>query len=103
MKNKRPRVLGPCFKSGCRRPATGSHVCATCEKLFVEKMKKKAVADDVLLEETAQKFKDKEIFNVLCCGDHWEEGLRRTKRHAVTAHPVNLLRVVGAGLKGEKI
>ena len=69
---------GPCFKKGCKQNGGTIHACITCEKLH-------------------------EIFAVQCCAVHYDEGLKKVRRHAVTAHPVNLLRVVAAGLKGEQI
>ena len=42
-------------------------------------------------------------FQIQCCGEHWEAGLKKVKAHALIKHPTNILRVTLAGLKGEKI
>jgi hypothetical protein len=79
---------GACFKEGCQENGGTIHTCLTCEKLA-------GAGGEAVLGTP--------IFIVQCCTTHYDEGLKRIKRHALTAHPVNLLRVMAAGLKGEKI
>ncbi len=67
-----------CFKGGCAEQGLGMDECLTCEKLGKN-------------------------FRIISCGKHRVEGLSRVKKHALTKHPANLLRVVAAGLKGEEI
>jgi hypothetical protein len=81
---------GPCFKKGCKQNGGTIHHCVTCEKI------RDAQGSDPIT-------KVHEVFTVQCCAVHFDEGLKKIRRHAVTAHPVNLLRVVAAGLKGEQI
>lgn len=80
---------GPCFKKGCALNGGILHECLTCEKL----------------SETSQVAHGEpiEVFKVQACTVHSDEGLKRVRRHAVTAHPANLLGVIAAGLKGEVI
>lgn len=37
------------------------------------------------------------------CPAHWDQGVADMKKHALVGHPVNILRAVGAGLRGEDI
>lgn len=76
---------GPCFKKGCKQNGGTIHTCITCEKLA---------------SSTSQ---GGEVFQVQCCTVHYHDGLKKVRRHAITAHPANLLRVVAAGLRGEEI
>jgi hypothetical protein len=87
---------GPCFKKDCQLNGGTIHTCITCEKLAAEAMSRGDVGGALIPDEH-------EVFVIQCCRVHYDEGLKRVKRHALTAHPVNLLRVMAAGLKGEKI
>jgi hypothetical protein len=66
--------------SGCNRKAQVKHECLTCLKL-----------------------KAGTVFVVCGCRWHKAEALTIIKRHALTAHPVNMLRAGVAALKGEDI
>lgn len=81
-----PKVEGPCEHEGCTKKARGEHVCLTCEKLH-----------------EAGKLEEPEIHRKRYCASHREAMLTKVRKHAVTAHPANLLRVIAAGLKGERI
>jgi hypothetical protein len=74
------RHLGPCFVEECQNNGATIHECLTCVNLHKEKP-----------------------FQIQCCGEHWEAGLKKVKAHALIKHPTNILRVTLAGLKGEKI
>jgi hypothetical protein len=45
----------------------------------------------------------REVFARQACDLHDAEALAEVKRHALVAHPINILRVLVAGLRGEKI
>lgn len=77
---------GPCFAKKCKQNGGTIHHCITCEELV-----------------RAGKLAAEDAFKVQCCAVHVHEGLKKVRRHAVTAHPANLLRVVAAGLRGEEI
>ena len=81
---------GPCFKKGCQLNGGILHECLTCENLA--KAAEMAGEDHGIV-----------VFKIQCCTRHSDEGLKKVRRHALTAHPANLLRVVAAGLKGEQI
>lgn len=74
---------GPCFRKGCKLNGGAIHTCITCEKI--------------------KEAQPHEVFQIQCCRVHYYDGLKKVRRHAVTAHPANLLRVVAAGLRGEEI
>lgn len=69
-----------CSHDDCRRRAKAKHECVTCEKLASE-----------------------ERFFLFSCAYHHEPVKARVKRHALVAHPVNILRATGAALKGEDV
>jgi hypothetical protein len=73
-----------CFKKGCTEKGVGMDECLTCEQLVAAGKRTKA-------------------FRVVSCAQHRLDGLAAVKKHALVKHPVNLLRVIAAGLKGEKI
>lgn len=78
------RLKERCGHPGCRRRAKAKHECLTCEKLVAAG-------------------KSETVFFAAGCGEHANETIQRIKRHALTAHPVNILRAVGAQLKGEDV
>lgn len=71
-----------CFKKGCEKDGVGMDECLTCENLGRTGSRK---------------------FRIVSCIDHRLEGMGLVKKHALVKHPSNLLRVVAAGLMGEKI
>jgi hypothetical protein len=75
-----------CYHADCNRIAPVTHTCRTCEELAA---KAKIRLGDVL--------------SVHCCPYHLEDGLQKLKRHALTAHPFNILRATAAALKGEEV
>ena len=82
---KRIRLKERCSAaSECSRRAQVKHECVTCIKLKEAK-------------------KVETVFVVCGCRWHKPEALTIMKRHALTAHPVNLLRAGVAALKGESI
>ena len=58
--------------------------CVTCENL-----------------RDAGKLEDDKVFRIQTCVPHRDHAVVRMKRHALVAHPVNILRVTVAALKGE--
>lgn len=80
------RPQGACFKKKCRRKSVGHLECLTCEKLAAH-----------------AKIKVDEIHTVHACDVHWTEGVAAARKHALTGHPANILRAVGAALKGEEV
>lgn len=83
-KKPKPQPLpGPCDVEGCRQRGGELFECQTCLDL--------AAAGKL----TGEVFKRKP------CVDHRDKALEQVRRHAVTAHPVNLLRVAAAALRGE--
>lgn len=78
--NCRPeRIHGTCSYEGCERKALQKHECRGCEA------------------------KGKDVFTLKTCQYHHEEIKGMMKKHAYTKHPVNLLRAVVAGLRGQDI
>ncbi len=49
----------------------------------------------------AGKKTDAEVFTIQTCGLHRERALQIIKRHALVAHPINIVRATIAGLRGE--
>ncbi len=88
---------GPCFKKGCQLNGSILHECLTCEKLELEAAASRGNEDEVGDLDRSK------LFTIQACVVHSDEGLKKVRRHALTAHPANLLRVVAAGLKGEQI
>lgn len=74
------KVKGPCFVEGCRRRARVQHECLTCEAKNPD-----------------------EIHTVKACRKHGARAMQAIRRHALVAHPVNLLRATAAALKGEDV
>jgi hypothetical protein len=72
-------ITGKCGVVDCKRKARAKHACVTCEKL------------------------GKPEFAVKCCSEHFFPGLELLKKHALTAHPSNILGAMGAALKGEDV
>lgn len=68
----------------CPSKAVVEYVCIACEHL-------------------AQNKPNREIHASYGCKNHSEWALARMKKHALTKHPVNLLRAVAAGLAGEEV
>lgn len=60
-----------CSYDGCIRRSKAKHECTTCEE-----------------------------FALRACGYHQTQVLETMKRHVLLAHPVNILRAVGAQLAG---
>lgn len=75
-----------CFKKGCGKKGEGMDECLTCEHLIMQ----------------GRRDRDKK-FRVVSCAEHAPERLGIVKKHALTRHPSNLLRVIAAGLMGEEI
>lgn len=73
------KIKGQCFIEGCHRKAKVAHECLTCEKL------------------------DKPIHTVKACRIHQARAMQAIRRHALVAHPVNLVRAIVATLKGEDL
>jgi hypothetical protein len=76
--------VGACFEDKCHEVGGESFVCRTCEELVA-----------------AGKRKPEHVFRVQTCPKHREKAEAKVRAHAILAHPYNMLRVVGAGLKGE--
>lgn len=83
---------GPCFKvfkkeegaeSRCGNRGVIVHHCRICEDLAA-----------------AGKLKG-EPYKIQTCVHHHDEAVQEIKKHALVAHPVNLLRAGVAALKGE--
>jgi hypothetical protein len=87
---------GACFKEGCKDNGGTIHTCITCESLVANDLARRGEDYGTLINHES-------VFKVQCCAKHYNDGLTKVKRHALTAHPVNILRVMAAGLKGEKI
>lgn len=68
----------------CKQRGGEMFHCRTCEEL-----------------RDAGKKTDDEVYRVQFCVGHRDKGIAKIKRHALLAHPVNILRVTVAGLKGE--
>jgi hypothetical protein len=81
---KRIKIKGPCNIDGCRRKAKIKFDCLTCEALV-------------------EAGKTKTAFAVRVCKPHGARGQQRIRRHALVAHPVNILRAGLAALKGEDL
>lgn len=82
IKPKKRRLSSPC--DFCKRRAKAKHECITCDWL-----KKDGKTDA--------------IFTVHACGHHQEEGMAKIRKHALVAHPINLIRAAIAALKGEDV
>ncbi len=76
---KKTKLKERCGHDGCYRRAQVKHECRTCDEL------------------------GKEIFTVAACGHHATGAMEEIKRHCLVKHPVNILRGVGAALKGEDV
>jgi hypothetical protein len=79
LKNKRKRPkqdAGACFVDDCKVNGDETFHCKTCEAIG-------------------------KTFSVQTCPWHREDAAAKIKKHALTAHPVNLLRAVVAGLNGD--
>ncbi len=74
-----PKLKERCSHEGCNARAKQKHECLTCEKL------------------------GKEVFTIAGCREHASWALTMVKRHALVKHPVNMLRVGAAALRGEDI
>jgi hypothetical protein len=73
---------GMCVVDGCKRKAhpQGRFVCITCEK------------------------KDEDPpFSLQACGPHSNAVLMMVRKHALSAHPVNILRATAAVIKGDAL
>lgn len=68
----------------CRKRAKVIHECRTC----------------IALKEAGKR---DEVFETTGCAQHAEEALQEIKKHALLAHPSNLLRASVAALKGEDV
>jgi hydroxylamine reductase (hybrid-cluster protein) len=79
--SNRVKIKAKCGHEGCKRRAKAKHECLTCEKLV-------------------EAGKQDTVFFAAGCGHHAQEAIERIKKHALTAHPVNILRGVVAQLKG---
>jgi hypothetical protein len=94
------RAKMKCGAQGCDADGIAAHECVTCAALVEESNRTHG-----RLRELFKQGKHKEIYVAFSCGDlkHREAVLRKVRKHAVTKHPANLLRVIGAGLAGEEI
>ena len=72
---------------GCELDATSEHVCLTCEALVAAGKKGKGP--------------DGGVFRRKVCPLHRGAALEAVKRHALSAHPVNMLKMAVAVLKGD--
>jgi hypothetical protein len=79
IKKKNKRQLGIC--AFCHRRAKATHHCRTCESL-------------------RDAGKRDEVFHIQFCRAHAPEAQSAIRRHALGAHPVNILRAAGAVLRG---
>ena len=70
----------PCSFEGCKAKAKSKFECIACEHL-----------------------KRKEPHISYGCSKHAEWAMEQMKKHALTKHPVNLLRAIAAGLAGEEV
>lgn len=84
MKKKKVKIRKRCSIVDCKRRVTTTHECRTCERL-----------------ELVQDF-DTSPKVMYACDRHYEAVVALMKRHAVTKHPLNLLRVFAGMLKGEE-
>ena len=82
-KKKEKPHRGPCFDDSCEERGGEIFHCITCEDL-----------------RDAGKKKPDEVFSIQCCVFHRDAAVDKIKRHALIAHPVNILRATVAGLKG---
>jgi len=71
----------------CELDATSEHVCLTCEALVAAGKKGKGPDDGV--------------FQRKVCPLHRGMALEAVKKHALVAHPVNMLKMAVAVLKGD--
>ena len=74
--------FGPCQHAECLRKARATFTCRTCEDLHAAGRR-----------ET--------ITEIAFCHPHQPWAAEKIRRHALTKHPVNLVRAFVAGLKGE--
>lgn len=77
---------GPCFFPGCTTNGGTIHHCVTCEKLA----EVRSIPPSV-------------VVRIQTCRKHNALAVKKIRKHALVAHPMNMLRVVVAGLKGEDI
>lgn len=84
IKKKKPKITAKCSYDDCNRRAKAKHECITCEYLL-------------------DAGKVESVHTVYACGHHQAEGLAAMKRHALTAHPINIVRAAVAALKGEDV
>ena len=84
MRPDEPPHRGPCFVEGCEERGGQMFHCVTCEELAAK-----------------GKILEADVFRVQYCVNHAAEAEARIKRHALIAHPYNILRVAVAALKGE--
>jgi len=81
---KKKKLTARCDHPNCKRRAKSRRECLTCEKLV-------------------EAGKAESVFTLHACGYHQGNILERIKKHTLTAHPVNILRAMGAALKGEDV
>lgn len=74
---------GDCFDSECKERGGEKFHCITCESL-----------------RDAGKKKAGDVFVIQTCVIHRDKAIEKIKKHALVAHPVNILRATVAGLKG---
>ena len=74
------RDLGPCFAEDCQNNGDQTLYCSTCEAKGRPSPHK-----------------------IQTCSPHLHEALREMKKHVLGKHPVNILRVTAAALRGESI
>jgi hypothetical protein len=84
LEKKQKPHQGPCFIEGCKGRGGEIFHCRTCEALVA-----------------AGKKKEDDVFRLQVCTQHRDEALWLMKRHALLAHPFNILRATGAALKGQ--
>lgn len=72
---------------GCELDATSEHVCLTCEKLVAEGR--------------AGKGPDGGIYRRKVCPLHRGAALEAVRKHALVAHPINILKMAVAVVRGD--
>ena len=75
---------GPCFAKECKERGGEIFHCITCEQL-----------------RDAGKKTDADVFRIQTCVLHRDKAIAKIKTHALVKHPVNIVKVTIAGLKGE--
>jgi len=79
-RSRKREYQGPCAHSDCEANAYSKASCITCEELGAQKPAGYAF-----------------------CLAHQDWAIAKIKKHALVKHPVNIVRAVAAGLRGEDV